>query len=104
MKFQNTHILIYLFVSLFVLSMSNGLTVNMQYGENSMYNEIEHNDCNNNNSLNEIKECKNKVCQKIPQFIFSSVKSNIQMYHYQNEILVCQYVLNFDTPPPELIG
>lgn len=103
MKFQGTHILIYLFVALFMLSMSNGLTINMQYGENNMYNEIEHNDCNNN--LNEIKEnCKSKVCQKIPQFEFSLAKPNIQMYHYQNDELVCQYVQNFDTPPPELIG
>lgn len=103
MKFQRTNILIYLFVSLFMFSMSNGLTINMQYGENSMYNEIEHNDCNNN-TLNEIKEnCKSKVCQKIPQFEFSLAKPNIQMYHYQNENLVCQFVLNFDTPPPEFV-
>lgn len=103
MKFQSTNILIHLFIAVFMLSMSNGLTVNMQYGENSMYNEIEHNDCNNN-SLNEIKECKSKVCQKIPQFEFSLAQPDFEMYFHQTEDLSCQYVLNFDTPPPELIG
>ena len=92
------------FVSLFMFSMSNSSTVNLQYGENNMYNEIEHNDCNNN-TLNEIKEnLKNKVCQKLFQFDFQKNKANIKMFIYQKEHLACQYTLRHDTPPPEYLS
>lgn len=94
---------ILMFVSLFMFSMSNSSTINLQYGENNMYNEIEHNDCNN--TLNEIKEnFKTKVCQRLPQFDFHTDKPNIEMFIYQKEQLVCQYILCFDTPPPEYLG
>jgi len=103
-KFELKHIAIYVFVTLFMISMSNGLTISMQYGDNNMYNEIEHND-SNNNTLNEIKEnLKSKFCQKIPQFEFTEVQLNLEMYFDQNENLASQFILSYDTPPPEFVG
>ncbi len=87
-----------------MLSMSTSFTVNLQYGDNSMYNEIEHND-NNNNTLNEIKEnLKNKVCHKIAEFDFIFTGQKTKMFFYENEHLVSQYTLRNDTPPPEFVG
>lgn len=87
-----------------MLSMSTSFTVNMQYGANSSYNEIEHNDCNNN-TLNEIKEnLKNKVCEKLPQFGFDLNSSKADILVYTNENLTCQFILSYDTPPPEFVG
>jgi|GEM_PF-1937960 len=104
MNLQLKKYFVYILVSLFMLSMSNSFTVNLQYGDNSIYNEIEHNDCNNN-TLNEIKEnLKNKVCQKIPQFEFNLNQSKPEMVIYENEHLACQFILRHDTPPPEFVG
>ncbi len=86
-----------------MMSMTSSFTVNLQYGDNSMYNEIEHNDCNNN-TLNEIKENFKKVCERIPQFEFEASPIALKMYVNRNENLNCQYCLPFDTPPPEFVG
>ena len=95
---------IYIVVSLFMLSMSTSFTVNLQYGENNSYNEIEHNDCNNN-TFNEIKEnLHNKVCEKLPQFGFDLKSPNVEMLEYSNDYLKCQFILSYDTPPPEFVG
>ncbi|MBA5630168.1 hypothetical protein [Moheibacter lacus] len=94
---------IYLLMSLFMLSMGTSFTVNLQYGENNMYNEIEHSDCNNN-TLNEIKENFKKVCERIPQFEFESNPIAKKMFVNRNENLNCQFTLRFDTPPPEFVG
>ena len=84
--------------------MGTSFTVNLQYGENNMYNEIEHNDCNNNNTLNEIKENLHKVCERIPRFEFEQNSPSFQKYANDNEHLNCQYTRRFDTPPPEFVG
>jgi|SRR5690606_8914136 len=95
---------VYTLVSLFLLSMSTSFTINLQYGENNSYNEIEHNDCNNN-TLNEIKEhFKNKVCERLPQFGFGLNQSNAEMLVYANERLARQFILSYDTLPPEFVG
>lgn len=90
-------------VSLFMISMTTSFTVNLQYGDNSMYNEIEHNDCNSN-TLNEIKENFKKVCERIPQFEFERKDLKTDMIVYENEQLACQFILSYDTPPPEFVG
>lgn len=94
---------IFVLMSLFMLSMGTSFTVNLQYGENNMYNEIEHNDCNPN-TLNEVKENFKKVCERIPQFEFESHLVSNKMYVKRNENLNGQFSLSFDTPPPEFVG
>jgi len=83
--------------------MTSSFTVNLQYGENSMYNEIEHKDCSSN-TLNEIKENFKKVCERIPQFEFEHIKSNVELFVSQNEDLASQFTLLYDTPPPEFVS
>ncbi len=103
MNLQLNKYFIYTLVSLFLISMTSSFTVNLQYGENSMYNEIEHSDCNSN-TLNEIKENFKKVCERIPQFEFETIRSKAEMYVYLKEHLASQFSLRFDTPPPEFVS
>lgn|SRR5690554_6733697 len=103
MNLQLKNYAIYVLMGLFTLSMGTSFTVNLQYGENNMYNEIEQNDCNPN-ILNEIKENFKKVCERIPQFQFERQSVSNKMYVKRNENLKGQFSLSFDTPPPEFVG
>lgn len=99
MNFENKYIFIYLFVVLFFISMGSEATINMQYGQNSMYNEIEHTD--SHTDFNEEHKIPIKVCQDLPKFVFGEYDNLLKSFINLSEYLSHQFVLSYPTPPPE---
>lgn len=104
MKLKRTHIFIYLMVSLFCISMSNEMTVNLQYGENSMYNEIEHTHDSCPDKEETKVKLKVKVCEDLANFNLDSGKSGSgKMFDNENFNKQLFWISN-PTPPPEFVG
>lgn len=81
--------------------MGSEVTVNLQYGNTSMYNEIEHSDPQSDN--NELTKPKVKVCQDLPQFIFAFNETELGHKKDENDKLNTQFILSYPSPPPEFV-
>lgn len=101
MKLDFQHTFIYLFVTLFFISMGSEITINLQYGNTSMYNEIEHVDSQSDTS--ESVKLKVKVCQELPNFELVQYNYKVGLYDKSNDDLNHQFVLSYPSPPPKLI-
>ncbi len=82
--------------------MGNQLTVSMQYGQNSMYNEIEHSDSHSDSK--ELCKLKVQLCQDLPHFSLDFWHSKGHLFNPFNEDINHQFILSYPSPPPKFIG
>lgn len=104
MKFTLQNIIVLNFLIVFMIGLGSSITINLQYGVNSTFNEIEHTDKNPTNTLNELIEEHSKLCQDLLNFDFSLVDFS-QQIKFEKIILLKEFNLSSNpTPPPELIS
>lgn len=104
MKINRPNIFIYLFVAVFMVSLASPITINLQYGATSTFNEIEHTDTIPFTELNEEIKHKVKLCQDLFQFKILIQKFHLKGYLNLFEELKQQVNLSVITPPPEFVG
>lgn len=104
MKILNKHIFIYLFTWVFLVCLISPISISLQYGDNSSYNEIEHSDTVPFTELNEEVKHKVKLFQDL--FVFQILSAQIETASnwFDFEQLKDQINPSVTTPPPEIVG
>lgn len=78
------------------------MTVNLQYGENSMYNEIEH--TQDSCPDKEETKVKVKVCEDLVKFNLNTGDFSIKNKFEKTNLNKQLFWISNPTPPPEFVG
>lgn len=79
------------------------ISIGMQYGDLSSYNEIEHSETVPFTELNEEIKHKVKICQDLFQFRMDSEKVRSKMFMERFNDVKDQINQSITTPPPEFV-
>lgn len=80
------------------------VSIGMQFGVNSSYNEIEHSETVPFTELNEEIKTKVKLCQVLFHFELLRGKNQSKVYLHVFDDLKNQVNLKIHTPPPEFVS
>lgn len=103
MRILNQKLFIFLFSTVFMVCLLSPISIGMQYGDLSSYNEIEHSETFPFTELNEEIKHKVKLCQDLFQWKLLKENARAKVYLQAFDDLKNQVNLSISTPPPEFV-